>query len=63
MSKERTPIEKFGVEVRAVLDRWTEESDLADLDLAEEAARVINEWLDEDFMIFEADDYPDGEPG
>mgnify|MGYP003652349197 CR=1 FL=1 len=63
MMRELTPVEKFGVEVRAVLDRWTEESDLADLDLAEEAARVVNEWLDEDFMIFESDDYPDGESG
>jgi hypothetical protein len=64
MMRELTPVEKFGVEVRAVLDRWTEESDLADLELAEEAARVVNEWLDEDFMIFEADDYPDdGESG
>lgn len=62
MSRDRTPIEKFAVEVRALMNRWTEESDLDDLSLAEEAARAISEWLDEDFMIFEADDDLDGEP-
>ena len=58
----QTPTEKFAVEVKALLYRWTEESDLDDLELAETAARVINDWLDEDFMIFEADEDLDGEP-
>ena len=51
-----TPSEKFAVEVRGLLYRWTEESDLDDLEMAETAARVINDWLDEEFMIFEADE-------
>lgn len=62
MSRQRSPIEKFAVEIRAVLDRWADESDLSDIDMAEAAAKVINDWLDEDFMIFEADEDLDGEP-
>ena len=58
----QTPSEKFATEVKALLYRWTEESDLDDLEMAETAARVINDWLDEDFMVFEADDDLDGEP-
>ena len=57
-----TPSEKFATEVKALLYRWTEESDLDDLEMAETAARVINDCLDEDFMVFEADDDLDGEP-
>jgi hypothetical protein len=61
---EKTPSEKFSSEVRATLNRWLEESDLEDLDLAEAAARTINDWLDEESVIFEADEdlLGDGEP-
>jgi len=61
---EKTPAEKFSFEVRALLNRWLEESDLEDLDLAEAAAKTINDWLDEEAVIFEADEdlLGDGEP-
>ena len=52
----RTPSEKFAIEVRALLYRWTEESDLDDLELAETAAKTINSWLDDEFIVFEADE-------
>ncbi len=50
----QTPSEKFAVEVRALLYRWTEESDLDDFELAEIMAGAINSWLDEEFIVFEA---------
>ena len=52
----KTPLEKFSVEVRAVLDRWIEESDLEDVEMAEAAAKVISDWLDEEVLTFEPDD-------
>jgi len=52
----KTPIGKFSVEVRAVLDRWIEESDLEDVEMAEAAAKVISDWLDEEVLTFEPDD-------
>jgi|19_taG_2_1085344.scaffolds.fasta_scaffold14797_3 hypothetical protein len=65
MTTEKSPVDKFGVEVRALLNRWTEESDLDVMDMAEAAAGVINEWIDEDVVTFEADEdfFGDGEPG
>ena len=53
---QKKPIEKFSFEVRAMLNRWLEESDLEDLDLAEAAAKTINDWLDEEVVTFKADD-------
>ena len=52
----KTPREKCAVEVRAVLDRWIEESDLEDVEMAEAAAKVISDWLDEEVLTFEPDD-------
>ena len=57
----KTPSEKFAVEVRGLLYRWTEESDLDDFELAEIMAGAINSWLDEEFIVFEADEGLDGE--
>ena len=37
------------------MNRWTEESDIETLDMAEIAAQVINGWLDEPVVSFEAD--------
>ena len=52
----QTPSDQFATEVKALLYRWTEESDLDDLQLAEIMAAAINEWLAEEFMTFEADE-------
>ena len=52
----KTPLEKFSVEVRAVRDRGIEESDLEDVEMAEAAAKVISDWLDEEVLTFEPDD-------
>ena len=52
----QTQSEKFATEDKALLYRWTEESDLDDLQLAETMAAAINEWLEEEFMIFESAD-------
>ncbi len=52
----QTPSDQFAVEVKALLYRWGDESDMDDLELAETMARAINEWLDEEFMVFEADE-------
>ena len=53
--KALTPHEQFAREIRACLNRWVEESDIEDLDLAEIAAQVFNDWLAEDVVDFEAD--------
>ena len=53
--KALTPHEQFAREIRACLNRWTEESDIETLDMAEIAAQVINGWLDEPVVSFEAD--------
>jgi hypothetical protein len=52
---ELTPHQKFKNEHRAVLNRWLEESDIEDLELAKIAAEDINEWLDEEVIEFESD--------
>ena len=57
----QTPSEKFANEVKALLYRWTEESDLDDLELAEAAAKAINDWLEDEFIVFEADEELGGE--
>jgi len=58
---DQTQSEKFKTEVKALLYRWTEESDLDDLGLAESLLGAVNEWLGEDVIYFEADE--DVEPG
>jgi len=55
MSSPLTQHEKFAREVRALLNRWTEESDLDAWEMAELAAGAINGWLDEEVIAFEAE--------
>ena len=50
-----TPEQKFKKEHRALLNRWSEESDIDDIRLSEIAQEDINEWLDEDIVDFGSD--------
>jgi hypothetical protein len=38
-----------------LLNRWLEESDIDDLEMAKIASEDISEWLDEDIVRFRAD--------
>ena len=38
-----------------MLNRWIEESDIEDVELAKIAVNDLNEWLDEERVEFEAD--------
>ena len=50
-----TPHQKFKTEHRALLNRWLEESDIEDMDMAKIAMDDLNEWLDEDVLEFESE--------
>ena len=50
-----TPHQKFKTEHRALLNRWLEESDIEDLDMAKIAMDDLNEWLGEDVLEFESE--------
>ena len=50
-----TPHQQFKNEHRALLNRWLEESDIEDTEIAKIAMEDINEWLDEDVVDFECD--------
>ena len=50
-----TPHQKFKTEHRALLNRWLEESDIEDLEMAKIAVDDINEWLGEDVLEFESE--------
>ena len=50
-----TPHQQFKNAHRALLNRWTEESDIDDTDMADIAMLDIEEWLDEDVVDFESD--------
>jgi hypothetical protein len=50
-----TPHEQFKRAHRALLNRWIEESDIEDVELAKIAVNDLNEWLDEESVEFEAD--------
>lgn len=56
-----TPHEQFKRAHRALLNRWTEESDIEDIELAKIAIADLTEWLDEEGVEFEADFDVDGE--
>ena len=59
-----TPHQQFKNEHRALLNRWIEESDIEDLELAKTAVNDINEWLGEDVLEFESEiDLSDEEEG
>ena len=50
-----TPHQKFKTEHRALLNRWLEESDIENMDMAKIAMDDLNEWLGEDVMEFESE--------
>lgn len=56
-----TPHEQFKRAHRALLNRWIEESDIEDVELAKIALADVNEWLDEETVGFEADFDPEDE--
>lgn len=57
-----TPHQQFKNEHHALLNRWIEESDIDDIELARIAMKDVEEWLDEEKVEFESDmDLGDGE--
>jgi hypothetical protein len=61
-----TPHEQFAREVRALLNRYLEESDLEDYTLYEIMEHALGQWMNEDVVDFvsdidlDADDENDG---
>ena len=51
----KDPILMFADELLTVFHRWSEESDLEPLDMAEAAAIVINNFCNEDAIEFDPD--------
>jgi hypothetical protein len=50
-----TPHQQFKNEHRALLNRWLEESDIEDTDMAKIALTDIEEWMDEEVIEFDSD--------
>lgn len=50
-----TPHQQFKNEHRALLNRWVEESDIEDTEMAKIVMSDIEEWLDEEIVDFESD--------
>ena len=50
-----TPEQQFKTEHRALLNRWTEESDIEDIRISEIALEDVNEWLEEEVIDFDSD--------
>ena len=50
-----TPHQKFKNEHRALLNRWLDESDIEDMEMARIAMDDLNEWLGEDVLEFESE--------
>ena len=50
-----TPHQKFKTEHRALLNRWLEESDIEDMDMAKIAMDDLKEWLGKDVLEFESE--------
>jgi len=50
-----TPHQKLKTEHRALLNRWLEESDIEDMEMAKIAMDDLNEWLGEDVLEFESE--------
>ena len=50
-----TPHQKFKNEHRALLNRWLEESDIDDMEMAKIAMDDLNEWLGEEVLEFESE--------
>lgn len=64
MRMTETPHQKFKNEHRALLNRWLEESDIDDMEMAKIAMEDLNEWLGEEVLEFESEiDLGDEEDG
>jgi hypothetical protein len=50
-----TPHQQFKNEHRAMLNRWLEESDIEDTEMAKIVLADVNEWLDDEVVEFESD--------
>ncbi len=50
-----TPHQQFKNEHRALLNRWLEESDIEDHDMAKIVLADIEEWMDDEVIEFECD--------
>ena len=50
-----TPHEQFANEVRALLNRYLEESDLEDYTLSEIMEHALGQWMNEDVVDFVSD--------
>jgi hypothetical protein len=60
MSSPLTQHEKFAREVRALLNRWIEESDLDDWEMAELVASAVNGWMDDEIISFDVEEEDNG---
>jgi len=52
----QAPAQQFQVEIKAVFNRWWEESDMDAEDLAKAALSAIDDWLDEEIVGFEPEE-------
>jgi len=50
-----TPHQQFKNAHRALLNRWLDESDIEDMEMAKIAMDDLNEWLGEDVLEFESE--------
>ena len=50
-----TPHQQFKNEHRALLNRWSKESDIEDSEMAQIALDDVEEWMDEEVIGFESD--------
>ena len=56
MTRNEQAKKQFEAVIKADLNRWLDESDLDDEDLAKVAVEAIESWLDEDIVGFEKDE-------
>jgi hypothetical protein len=56
MTRNEQAKKQFEAVIKADLNRWLDESDLDDEDLAKVAVEAIESWLDEDIVGFEQDE-------
>ena len=56
MTRNEQAKKQFEAVIKADLNRWLNESDLDDEDLAKVAVKAIESWLDEDVVGFEQDE-------
>ena len=52
----QAPAKQFQVEIKAVFNRWWEESDMDAEDLAKAALGAIDDWLGEEIVGFEPEE-------